>query len=100
MKEGVGVRELNHTSDRNHLEMRDEGAVLLQKRVVALWCQRENRSVAHRFKPDNGGDTAMDGGRGLNVKAELGLRGAGAAILRAEDCRRQDECRCEPVAEP
>src|SRR5215469_340358 len=100
MKEGVGVRELNDTADRNHLEMRDEGAVLLQKRVVALWCERENQGVTHRFEPDNGGDTAMNGGRGLNVKAQLGLRCARAAVLREEGRGRQDECHREPVAEP
>jgi hypothetical protein len=98
VKEGVGVGKLHDAADGNNLQMRHEGAVLLQQRVMALRCEGENGSVAEGFKPDYGDDLAMCGWRGLDAKMQFSRRGVSGAILRAENCGEQEKRSSEPAA--
>jgi hypothetical protein len=62
-------------------------------------CKGENRCVAERFEPDDGGDVAVCGGRGLDAKMHFGRRGARGAILRVKSCGKKNEARHQ-AAEP
>src|SRR5579872_4396493 len=100
VKEGVGVGELDDAADRDDLHVWDEGAILLQERVVGLRAECERGSIAERIKPDDSGDGAMSGRWcGGDADAQLG-NGCAGAVLGAERWGQECECGCERDGEP
>ena len=75
----------NDAADRNHLQVRNEGAVLLEQGVMTMGTERKSGCTCQRLQPDHGRHGAMlSRQRGDDAKAQLSGRARCRTILRVQ----------------